>query len=157
MMLAIGLIFGLALFLRGGQLHNFLVLEAEKICQQVGWRTQQEAPQQLPDGGLDFIDLLVQRGDLLLCLEIETSARNAQSNAHKAEQLSLPLVVIVPTRKVQRAVRHRLAKVHAQPGNQCISILLLSQLAQVLTNYFPLISAVSDDTENRKTNERRQK
>jgi hypothetical protein len=48
----------LMLFLRGGKLHNYLVLEIEHIFQQAGFQTQQEHPQQLPDGNVDFIDLL---------------------------------------------------------------------------------------------------
>ena len=157
MMFAIGLLLGWVLFLRGGQLHNYLVLEAEKIFRKADYNTRQEAPKQLTDGRVDFIDLLVQKGDFLLCVEVETSARNVVSNVNKADLLGLPLVVIVPTRTVQEAIKNRLTKVHAQPGGYPISILLLSQLQQAVTNYFPLISTVNDNRENRKLNPRKQK
>lgn len=157
MILALAVSLGLILFLRGGQLHNYLALEAERICQQLDCETHLEAPQQLPDGGLDFIDLLVQKREYLLCVEVETTARNVLSNVHKAHQLNLPLIVVVPTRKVQRAVKCKLFKTSIRPGGQLILILLLSQLKQAVTNCFPLISTANDDRENKKTNERRQK
>ncbi len=133
----------LALFLRGGNLHNYLVLESEGILQAAGFETHQEQPQKLSDGGLDFVDLLAEKEGFLVCIEVETSARYVLTNAAKAEQLGIPLVVIVPTRKVKRAVKNKLGKTDIRPGASDIYILLLSQLKQEVTNCFPLFSSAS--------------
>lgn len=142
----------LALFLRGGNLHNYLVIESEGILQNAGFKTYQEHPKKLSDGGVDFIDLLVQKDDFLICIEVETSARYVLTNAAKAEQLGLPLVVIVPTRKVRKAVWNKLRKSAIKPAGCDIYILLLSQLKQGLMNCFPLFSPANDGGKNKKTN-----
>lgn len=134
----------LALFLRGGALHNYLVLESEGILQNAGFETYQEHPKKLPDGGLDFIDLLAEREGFLVCIEVETSARYVLTNAAKAEQLGLPLIVVVPTRKVKRAVQNKLRKTDIRPGGHDIYILLLAQLKKGVMNYFPLFPPVSN-------------
>ena len=133
----------LALFIRGGTLHNHLVLESECILQNAGFKTYQEHPKKLPDGGLDFVDLLVEKKGFMVCIEVETSARYVLTNAAKAEQLGLPLVVVVPTRKVKRAVRNKLRKTDIRPGDHDIYILLLSQLKREVSSFFPLFSSVS--------------
>lgn len=134
----------LALFLRGGNLHNYLVIESEGILQNAGFETYQECPKKLPDGGLDFIDLLAEKEGFLVCIEVETSARYVLTNAAKAEQLGLPLMVIVPTRKVKRAVQNKLSKTTIKPGGRDIYILMLAQLKQEVTNCFSLFSSVSN-------------
>ena len=143
----------LVLFLRGDTLHNYLVLETECIFQQEGFDTYQEHPQCLPDGSLDFLDLLVRRDDFLICIEVETSARYVLANAAKAERLGLPLIVIVPTRRIKKSVQNKLEKSGIRPAGCNIYILLLSQLKQELINYFPLFSPVNDGRENKKTNQ----
>ncbi len=147
----------IALFLRGGKLHNYLVLESECILQDAGFETHQEHPKKLPDGGLDFIDLLVQRGNCLICIEVETSARHVLTNAAKAQQLELPLIVIVPTRKVKKAVQNKLSNSAIKPAGCDIYILLLSQLKQELTNCFPLFSSANEGRKNKKTNINKEK
>lgn len=142
----------LALFLRGGNLHNYLVLESEGILQDAGFDTHQECPRTLPDGALDFIDLLAERDGFIVCVEVETSARHVLTNAAKSEQLGLPLVVIVPSRKVKRAVQNKLNNSNIRPGNHDIYILMLSQLKQELTNCFPLFSSANEGRKNKKTN-----
>lgn len=142
----------LALFLRGESLHNYLVLESEGILQGAGFETHQEHPQKLPDGGLDFVDLLAKKAGLIVCIEVETSARHVLTNAAKAEQLGLPLIVIVPTRKIQKSVQNKLSSSTIKPAGCDIYILLLSQLRQELTNCFPLFSSANEGRENKKTN-----
>jgi len=147
------LLAGLVLFLRGGTLHNHLVLEAENIFKQAGFDTQLEYPQQLPDSRLDFIDLLVQRGNCMICIEIETSARYVLTNATKADQLGMPLIVVVPNRKVKKAVQKKLAQAQITAGGFRIYVLLLSEVEKGFTNYFPLFSSVNDKWKNKKTNQ----
>lgn len=141
----------LAFFLRGGNLHNYLVLESEGILQDAGFDTHQECPRTLPDGALNFIDLLAERDGFIVCIEVETSARHVLTNAAKAEQLELPLVVIVPTRKVKKAVQNKLNNSSIRPGNRDIYILMLTQLKQELTNCFPLFFSANKGKKNKKT------
>ena len=139
----------LALFLRGGNLHNYLVLESEGILQGAGFNTHQECPKKLPDGDLDFVDLLAEREGFVVCIEVETSARHVLRNAAKAELLELPLVVIIPSRKVKKAVQNKLNNSNIRPGNHDIYILMLAQLKQELTNCFPLFSSANEPWKNK--------
>ncbi len=138
----------LVLFLRGDRLHNYLVLESQEILKDGGFETFQEHPEKLPCGSTNFIDLLAKNGDLLICIEIETSARYALDNAVKAQHLKLPLVVVVPNRSIKKSVQIRFGKSNIKPGGCDIYILLLSQLKQEVMKCFPLFSAVNT---NRKT------
>lgn len=147
--IAFGLFCLLATFLRGGSLHNYLVCEAERIFQSAGYETHQEHPEKLPCGGLDFIDLLARRGGFAVCVEVELSARYVLSNVSKCRQLDLPMVVLVPSRKVQKAIMGKLKKAGITPGKHRLCILLLGQLEQEVTNYCSLFVAVS---KNQKTN-----
>ena len=145
-------ILALVLLLRGGKLHNYLVLETEHILQQAGFQTHQEHPQHLPDGTDDFIDLLAQQGDFMLCIEVETTARHVLINADKADQLDLPLIVVVPNRNVQKAVKRKLNLAQVTADGQPIYILLLDQLKQQVMNCFPLFSPANKTRKNKKTN-----
>ncbi len=155
-MLMTVLFVGLASFLRGGRLHNHLVVEAEKIFRDAGFDTHQEHPKKLADGRLDFVDLMVWWGDFLVCVEIETSARHVLDNAGKARALGLPLVVVVPTRKVQKAVKDKLKRAGIRLKKHRIKIPLLGQLKQEVTNYFPLIPSANSQREDRKLNQNRE-
>ena len=144
------------LLLRGGELHNHLVCTAEGILHEAGFTTHQEHPQKLSDGRLDFIDLLAQRDDFVLCIEVELSARYVISNAAKAQQLNLPLIVVVPTKRVQKAVRKKLAKTNLRPGGHRICIPLLRQLKQEVTNCFPCFPSVNAGREDRKSGKQKE-
>lgn len=143
----------LAFFLRGGSLHNHLVCETEKIFRGAGFDTHQEHPKKLAGGGLDFVDLLAEGDDFVICVEIETSSRHVLDNAAKARELGLPLVIIIPSRKVQKAVKSKLEKAGINLKTGRIYILLLSQLEQELTNCIPLFSLANGQRENRKSNQ----
>ena len=142
------------MLLRGGKLHEYLVLETENIFRKAGFKTRQECPQRLSDGSLDFVDILAERNDFLICIEIETSARYVVTNAKKAEKLGLPLIVVVPNKKVQKAVKSKLRKAKIKPGKTRIYILLLDQVKQHVTNYFPLFSQVNAYRKNKKINQK---
>ncbi len=153
MFLIISLVFcTLLLSLRGGGFHNYLVCEAESILRQAGFETSLEHPENLPDGGKNFIDLMARRGNSMICIEIETSPRNVISNARKAQRLGMPLIILVPNVKVRKAVEQKLSKWRLSPGGRPICVLLIAQLLQVVTNCFPLFSAANGKRENRKTN-----
>ncbi len=151
-MLMAVLLVGCAFFLRGGSLHNHLVLETERIFRDAGFDTRQEHPEKLADGRLDFVDLMVWRGDFLACIEIETSSRHVLDNASKARSLGLPLMVVVPNRKVQKAVRDKLKKAGIRLKKHRIWIPLLRQLKQEVANCLPLIPSANGQRENRKSN-----
>ena len=140
----------LPLFLRGGVLHNYLAQEAASIFRQAGFETWLEKGVLLLDQKVDFVDLMVQRGNCILCVEIETSARHVLDNTAKADVLGLPLWIVVPNRTVKKAVAGKLKNRPCRPGGLRIYILLLSELEQVVTNYFPLFSPANRPWENKK-------
>lgn len=137
--------------LRGGEFHNYLVGEAEGILRQAGFETAREHPESLPDGGKDFIDLMARKGDLVVCIEVETSARNVLSNAVKAQRLGRALVVLVPNIKVRKAVENRLFR-HRQGLDGAICILMLDQFRQEVANCFPLFSSANGEGEIKQSN-----
>ena len=153
-LLIVPLLFCLPLCLRGGAFHNHMVHEAESIFRKIGFATWLEHGIRLPDGRLDFVDLLVQRGNCILCVEIETTSRNILQTATKADSLGLPLWIIVPNRKIRDSVNRKLERVPVRPGGLKIYVLLLNQLNQTLTNYFSKNSPVNSTRENRKTKKR---
>ena len=122
----------IALFLRGGKLHNYLVLETENLLNRAGFETSLEHPERLPDGRLDFVDIMARRGEAMVCVEVETTPRYVLTNAAKAERLGIPLIVVVPNKKVQKKVRARLEHSGIRPGGEQIYILLLSHLNKEL-------------------------
>jgi hypothetical protein len=141
----------LPLWLRGGAFHNYLVAQSGEVFRQAGFQVAVEQAFTIEDGTLDFIDLVARRGNCVICVEIETSARYVLVNAAKADALGLPLWIIVPDRKVHAAVARKLAKAPYRPAGLKIYILFLSELNQVVTKYFPLFSPVNESRENRKT------
>jgi hypothetical protein len=138
-----------ALYLRGGVLHNYLTQEVGSVFQQVGFQVSYEYPVKLDNGQLNFLDLMVERGDCKICIEIETSARHVIDNAVKAEQTNLPLWIVVPNAKTQKAVMKKLADTQLQPGGLKIYILLLGKLKQQVMNCFSLITTANKGTENK--------
>ena len=140
------------LFIRGGAFHNHMVHEADAIFGRAGFRTWLEQAVPLLDNRRDFLDLVVQRGNCTLCVEVETSARHVRVTAAKADALGLPLWIVVPNRKVRQSVVNKLDKVSYRPGGRKIYILLLGQLDQILMNCFPLFSPANETRENRKKN-----
>ena len=128
---------------RGQRLHNHIVAEAATIASREGWKVAVEHPLRLPDQGLDFVDLLLLREPVTFAVEVETTARYVRVNAAKAAALDLPLLVLVPNRKVGSTVRRVLDQAGYRPGGRPIQILRLGELSQVLTNCFPLISAAN--------------
>ncbi len=153
-LLIVPLLFCLPLCLRGGAFHNHMVREAESVFRRNGFATWLEHGIRLPDGRLDFVDLLVQLGNCILCVEIETTSRNILQTATKTDSLGLPLWIIVPNRKIRDSINRKLEQVPVRPGGLKIYVLLLNQLNQTLTKYYPQISPVKGIRENRKTNEK---
>ena len=145
----------LPLLLRGGSLHTYLILESERILRQAGFHTYQEHPIRLPDGRLDFIDLLATQENFSIAIEAETSARHVLRNATKAEAIELPLWIIVPSRKVHNTITNTLAPSVLRPGGQRIYILLLGQLESELRFCFPLFFTANTTWKNKKTNHRK--
>ena len=147
----------LPLSLRGKAIHNYMVYEAESIFRQAGFNTWLEYGIHLLDGKLIFVDLMAQRGSYIFCVEIETSARHILDTAAKVDTFGLPLWVIVPNRKVKRAIIRKLEKHPYRPGGLTIYFLLLDELKQAVMNYFPLFSPAYATRENRKINKEDEK
>ena len=153
MVLAISLIFCTLIFsLRGGGFHNYLVAEAGRILRQAGFDTALEHPENMPNGGKDFIDLVAWRGNFLICIEVETTTRNAVSNALKAQRLGRPLIILVPNVKVRKAVERKLSECRLTSGGRPICVLLVGQLQKEVANCLTLISPANGKRENKKTN-----
>ena len=133
----------IALYLRGGGLHNHLVLATEGLLNKSGFETKLECPQKLPDGKLDFVDILAKRDGILICFEIETTPRYVLTNAVKARQLNLSMIVIVPNKKVQSQVTAKLKNAGITSGGSPIYIFLLSQLDKELTSCLSLFIAAN--------------
>lgn len=140
----------MVLFLRGQEWHAHLVETAKTKFLRAGCDIRLEYPMPMVDGRINYVDLWVSRGDCQFVLEVETSARHVLDNAIKADAAGMRLWVLVPNRRVKKAVRNKLRQVNVRPGGLAIYILLLDELEQAVTNIFPLISAANSEGENKK-------
>ncbi|AQQ70919.1 hypothetical protein SMSP2_01282 [Limihaloglobus sulfuriphilus] len=131
---ALSIVAVIAFFLRGGKLHTHLALQTESLLNRAGFETRLEHPEKLPDGRLDFVDILARRGEAMIFVEIETTPRYVLTNAAKAERLGIPLIIVVPSKKVQKEVKARLRCSGLRPGGEQICILLLNHLNKELMN-----------------------
>lgn len=134
-------------WMRGQAFHNLLVARCDCALQAAGFTTKLECPKRLPDGRLDFIDIYATRSDFVVAVEVETSARYADTNAAKADALGLPLWIVVANRAVANAVERRLPLVTAP-----IRILLLPELIAGLTRAGDLIPPANGRTKTQKQN-----
>ena len=132
-----------AMQLRGDAFHNFLVSEAAQAFRQAGFEVTTECALRLRSGEKDYVDILARHTQkhLTVCCEVETSVRYTLVNAAKAEELGLPLVVVVPNHKLRYAVLRKLARRSGRSGRRGIQVLLLSGLRQRFTSCFPFFSA----------------
>jgi hypothetical protein len=128
--------------LRGGDFHNMLVSQVAELYRSRGFETRLEHPLRLPDGRIDYVDLLVRTHDCLLLVEVETTPRYVVVNVEKARVAELPLVIVAPNRKVRRQVAAQLQRLPVIP-NASIYLLLISQLRQVMADSFPVFPAAN--------------
>lgn len=126
--------------MRGQAFHNYLVYEAAAVIEDAGFVVEYEAPVELPNGQRDFFDILGWCDGKAFGCEIETTPRNALSNVQKALELGLPLFIVVPNKNVLRAVRRKLEAELGELPEKGISLSLLGQLQQALTNRFSTLS-----------------
>ena len=119
--------------MRGQAFHNYLVDEAAAELREAGFGVETEVPLHLGNGQVDFLDILASREGFRLGCEVETSTRHVVTNALKAHQLRLPLIVVVPNRKVLEAVTRKLEG-EFRDAQEKIWISLVGQLREAVTN-----------------------
>jgi hypothetical protein len=152
-LVAICLLGAVAMALRGDPFHNYLVARCAAQFRQAGFNVDLEHPLQLPDGRIDFVDILAESRTIRLVCEIETTSRYVRVNALKAIATGLPLWIVVPTRKLETDVRHLLDLKGARPfGERAIWILLPDQLSQAISNCFSTFLSANGE---RKTKQER--
>ncbi len=127
-----------SLSMRGKVFHNLLVDQAAGVFRDHWFSAEREKPLRLPDGRLDFLDILAVRGPLTVGCEIETTPRYVRVNADKARALGLPLFIVVPARRLRKHVRKLLNNHFAGAASDRIWILLPDELGQALANCFPV-------------------
>ena len=149
-MIWVGLVALCAVRLRGDAFHNFLVQDAVQSFRGAGFEVTTERALRLESGETDYVDVLAERADLTVCCEVETSARYTLVNARKAAALGLPLVVVVPSRKLRSSVIRKLGRRSERPGRHGIRVLLLSELRQRLANCFPFFPPANAQGKNKK-------
>ena len=135
--LSVVLLTVMVLGLRGDSFHNLLVYRVRALLEPAGFAVFLEHPIRLPDGRLNFIDLLACRDQLQLACEVETTARYVAVNAQKAQALDMPLWIIVPTQQLKQAVRRKVDQAVDAPPGASIQFLLPDELPQALTKCFP--------------------
>lgn len=156
-MLIAGVVFFLAVVLmpmcmRGRLLHNHMAQRCADVAERVGCRAELESPLHLPDGRVDYVDVLISRDRYRVACEIETSARYVAVNAAKASTLGLPLLIVVPNRRVRDAVKRRVGGALRSAQGPPVSVLLLGQFEQALTRCFAFISTANRGGRKQKRN-----
>lgn len=158
--------------MRGEGFHNHLVGQAERRFVAYGFETATEHRLVLPDGRVNYVDLLARRQGMAIACEVETTARYVAVNVAKARALALPLWVLVPTRAVHRAVLRRLraegfddvkptpptavtdsaTKLRGRGQWPSAYIFLFSQLDKALRYGFPPSGTANTTPENKRGN-----
>lgn len=118
--------------MRGQPFHNSLVDKAAAELREAGFGVEIEMPLDLGNGKLDFLDILAWKEDIRLGCEVETGARHVVSNVLKALRLGLPLIVVVPNRKVLEAVTRKLQAEVGELAQERIWISLPGRLRQAV-------------------------
>lgn len=143
--------------MRGGAFHRHLVDHVCADLRDAGFETRLEHPCRLPDGLLDFVDILALRDAFQLACEIETTPRYASVNISKAQSLELPLFVVTPNRNVRRAILNKCESQLQNAEKGRIWILLPDEVGQALRTCFPEFSSGkwgNGNTENWKNSSR---
>ncbi len=135
--------------MRGKGFHTLLVEKAAEVFLKHRFQIERECPRRLPDGSIDFLDILAVRDRLEIAVEVETTPRNAVHNISMAMKLDIPLMMIVPNKTVRNTVLKRIDGQLEQTGQQ-FWILLPDELPQVLTNCFPYFPTANNPLENKK-------
>jgi hypothetical protein len=131
--------------LRGQIFHNFLVNQTKNIFMDQGFIVHTEYRLPAEKGRSDFVDILAYRERTVLLVEVETSVRHVLDNAAKAQQVNLPLWIIVPNRKVRLGVVKTLKFHPYRPGGLAIQIPVISELFQRLMKCFPNFPAANSE------------
>ena len=141
--------------LRGDAFHNHLVDLSAELLLKSGLQAWPEHPLPLPDGRINFVDLLITgpfgSGVVFAC-EIETTTRYVLVNIEKAIALSLPVWIIVPNHQLKRAAQRKVKSSFAGHERGDICFLVPGQITQALTHCFPRCPAANVARENRKSN-----
>ena len=138
--------------MRGKMLHNHVAYRCAEIAERAGCQSALEVPIPLPDGRIDYVDVVISRDRFRVACEIETSARYVAVNTEKASALGLPLLIIVPNRRVRNAVKRRVRGSLRALQTPLVSVLLLGQFEQALTRCFAFISTANCGGRKQKRN-----
>ena len=128
--------------MRGDKLHNMMGFEAGIIM--CGFFSQVIPEYRYRrNGTVTYFDLFAREGKFVLAVEIETTCRHGFDNAIKADNVGIPLWIIVPISKVKLQLLRKLKPQGLRPGGEPIKILLLGQLERELEDYLSLYKLTS--------------
>lgn len=118
--------------MRGDVFHNSIVDQAGKIFISHRWDVYMEY--RYPCNVVTtYLDIFAVRGCCKIGCEVETTSRHILDNAAKAAVANIPLLVIVPSRKLLRLAR-RVIESSDVPGVSMTKVLLPYQLESELTH-----------------------
>jgi|GEM_PF-4536277 len=119
--------------MRGEAFHNSIVDQAGRIFTSHRWEVYMEY--RYPCSAVTtYLDIFAVRGCWKIGCEVETTPRHILDNAVKAAIAGIPLLVIVPSRKLQRLGRRTIESSDIA-GVSMTKVLLLSQLEHELANF----------------------
>ena len=128
--------------MRGGFIHNTcLVAPLVAFCRSAGASVTEELPVG-PGRGAGHVDAVIELGRCRVAVEVECSARRIANDLEKAARLGVQeLWIVVPDRRVAKAVRASLRRVHEPAFRGDVFVLSQLQARDRLAISFPLIAA----------------
>ena len=126
--------------MRGGQIHEYIIEQLDRVFQQHGFRTARQVVAR-SGSRLSFVDLVVEDASgALLCVEVETGGGGGRvwRDLDKARKLGA-LWIVVPDQRVKESIRRRVRQLGAVKSGS-LSVLTYGQAMQQVTNNIPFSS-----------------
>ena len=138
--------------MRGGHLHERLLLDPlEKAFQRYGATVTRQARSRPGPGG-GYVDLLVVWGRNCLAVEVETTPRRVGNDLKKAADLGAWLWVVVSNRTVAAGVRRHLKRLGVRICEPWICVWTTPEVLQQVANCCSIVVPVIDQkTKNKKS------
>ncbi len=127
--------------MRGGYLHNHVLLDPiEMHFSALGARQRREHPT-ARGRSAGFVDLFIEHRPWRIACEAELSSRRIENDLAKAASLHASLLmIVVPTKRVARAVQRKLQNIESPQLELPIWVLPLGPMLRRIALCFPLNS-----------------
>ena len=114
--------------MRGGAFHNKMIEKVASAFLSHGWEVETEFCYR-GGGVVTFFDVFAVKDRREIAVEVEMSVRHVVDNVRKARAVEVEVWVVVPSRRLKRAVERTLGEAGLAGGRDGISVALVGEIA----------------------------